>query len=1056
MRAPRPLSSSASSPAFALVIVLSFVVLLTVVMLALFAKAQFNLLSERSATNNLQADLLSQSALDLIVADLRSEMLAGSDFGAQSDGYLILRPATNNSAIPSRIVASSVASSTNFVNLVKQSLRATPTYSNAPAAAYPSSSTYPGIQRASGVSTAEASRNGRSVLPARWNAPQLTLGAGFNTTNQSPDWILISRAGVKNQAAWNSNLTKSASSNPDFVIGRYAYHIYDIGGLLDVNAAGFPGSAAAPSLSGTLAGVDLSHLPGGPPASGFFAWRNPGSGSYSNFVLQTGLPGGYLSNSADNRLVTGRRDLIKLAQSQGFTNALPYLTHFTREKNMPAWGPSANASTLGGTNGTAYAYRDQANQPAAVNRFFPQVRFSHSGTIKDYTDDGSLHTVQVASGQSLVQRRFSLTRLSWIGRNGPQNGGTPEAIRSCFGLLWSGESWLYVGSDNESSSTPLDRIKTLDQIAQEATPRLPNFFELLQAGILDGSLGLDNKGYSGLGGNSMPYLFQKEKFLHLLTLGANIIDQYDSDSFPTIIVGKYASADVRIAGSESLPYLNYYKDVASTSPTDPTAWASYILVSLWNPYTAVNASPAGETPRLRVNIQGYFQQECGWSPTAPTAAPFLVRTGTISGTTEISSASLSTFTTSTILTSSLAAASGTWQELPVISGVRYLGYRLPDVVISPSRAPIVNSLTGDAYTRARYLVTQLGSPSDPFVCTVEFYDANSGRWIPYSYSTGIDDITTWRQGTLHYTGGGTTTTGVPSAFSTGALRSGAFRFKVDPRSTRFNEHQFDNATATDSFTSPLTSMPSGNMQLTPSLFGSNWKSIWTPYALSRNSSGATSESYTDSDGIQRIADSGLSTAAYPQDTPYTTASHRPRILNRPFRSVAELGYAFRDLPWKSLDFFTAKSGDSALLDLFSLTDAPAVRAGVLNLNTRNTAVLETVLGSSTLASALSAYITATPLLSRADLAAAAATAFSSAGLTKVSREAPLAVLAEAGQTRTWNLLIDVIVQSGQYPPNASGLADFTVDGEKRFWLSIAIDRYTGEIVDQTLEAVYEY
>lgn len=1001
MRAPRSLRHTASSPAFALVIVLSFVVLLTVVMLALFAKAQFNLLSERSATNNLQADLLSQSAMDLIVSDLRSEMLAGSDFLAQSNGYIAMRPASNASAIPGRTIVSSLASSTNFANLVKQSLRGTPTYSNTPAAAYPSSGTYPGIQRASAVSTAETSRNGRSIPPSRWNAPQLTTGPGFAATNQSPDWILIARGGVKNHASWSTNLAAPASSNPDFVIGRYAYHIYDIGGLLDVNAAGFPGSAASASLIGTLAGVDLSRLPGGSPASGFFTWRNPGGNSgYTSFVLQTGLPGGYLSNSADNRLVTGRRDLIKLAQSQGFTNTLPYLTHFTREKNMPAWGPPANASALGGVNGTAYAYRDQANQTAALNRFFPEVRFSHSGTIKDYADDGAVRTFSVAAGQPLVQRRFSLARLGWIGRNGPQNGGSASAIRACFGLLWNGEAWLYVGSENETATTPLDQIKTLGQIAQETAPRLPNFFELLQAGILDGSLGLDNKGYTGLSGNSMPYLFQKEKFLHLLTLGANIIDQYDSDSFPTIIVGKYASADVRVAGSESLPYLNYYKDIAGTSPANSSAWASYILVSLWNPYTAVNTSPSGEIPRIRVNIQGYFQQECGWSPDAPTAAPFLVRTGTLSGYAEIPPASLDSFTASTILTSSLATASSAWQELPTISGVRYIGYRLPDVTISSSRASIVNALSGDAYTRARYLVTQLGSPSDPFACTLEFYDSNSGSWIPYSYSTGIDDIATWRQGTLHYTGGGTTTTGVPGAFSTGGLRSGAFRFKVDPRSTRFNEHQFDNATATDSFTSPLTSMPAGNMQLTPNLFGSNWKSTWTPYALSRNSSGATSESYKDSDGVLRIADSGLSTASYPQDTPYTTAGHRPRILNRPFRSVSELGYAFRDLPWKSLDFFTAKSGDAALLDLFSLTDAPAFRAGVLNLNTRNTAVLEAVLGSSALASAFSAYTTATPLLSRADLAAAAASAFSSAGLTKSSREAPLAALAEAGQTRT--------------------------------------------------------
>src|SRR5439155_20054389 len=36
----------------------------------------------------------------------------------------------------------------------------------------------------------------------------------------------------------------------------------------------------------------------------------------------------------------------------------------------------------------------------------------------------------------------------------------------------------------------------------------------------------------------------------------------------------------------------------------------------------------------------------------------------------------------------------------------------------------------------------------------------------------------------------------------------------------------------------------------------------------------------------------------------------------------ELGYAFRDLPWKTLDFFTDKSADAALLDIFMINDGP--------------------------------------------------------------------------------------------------------------------------------------
>jgi hypothetical protein len=74
---------------------------------------------------------------------------------------------------------------------------------------------------------------------------------------------------------------------------------------------------------------------------------------------------------------------------------------------------------------------------------------------------------------------------------------------------------------------------------------------------------------------------------------------------------------------------------------------------------------------------------------------------------------------------------------------------------------------------------------------------------------------------------------------------------------------------------------------------------------------------------------------------------------------------------------------------------------------------------------------------------------------KETRESVIRALCDSTQTRTWNLMIDVIAQSGRYPPNATSLANFVVEGEKRYWLHIAIDRFTGEVIDQQLEAVNE-
>jgi hypothetical protein len=57
-------------------------------------------------------------------------------------------------------------------------------------------------------------------------------------------------------------------------------------------------------------------------------------------------------------------------------------------------------------------------------------------------------------------------------------------------------------------------------------------------------------------------------------------------------------------------------------------------------------------------------------------------------------------------------------------------------------------------------------------------------------------------------------------------------------------------------------------------------------------------------------------------------------------------------------------------------------------------------------------------------------------------EAIARALSEVTQTRTWNLFIDVIAQTGRYKPNAPDLtaSNFIVEGEKRCWLHIALGR----------------
>jgi hypothetical protein len=210
---------------------------------------------------------------------------------------------------------------------------------------------------------------------------------------------------------------------------------------------------------------------------------------------------------------------------------------------------------------------------------------------------------------------------------------------------------------------------------------------------------------------------------------------------------------------------------------------------------------------------------------------------------------------------------------------------------------------------------------------------------------------------------------------------------------------------------------------------------------------------------------------------------RPIVLNRAFRSVGEMGYAFRDLPWKSLDFFSERSGDSALLDVFCISESPddAIVANRVSLNSASESVLRALLtkglrrdaggaGSSvsadwfsdaeltTIVNAFRTTRTANPFLNRNELVTRVMAALPVAGTSftiKRQREAVIRALADVMETRNWNLMVDVIAQSGKLRPGGSTAADFIVEGESRTWDFFSLDRITATVLDQTSEGVGE-
>jgi hypothetical protein len=227
-------------------------------------------------------------------------------------------------------------------------------------------------------------------------------------------------------------------------------------------------------------------------------------------------------------------------------------------------------------------------------------------------------------------------------------------------------------------------------------------------------------------------------------------------------------------------------------------------------------------------------------------------------------------------------------------------------------------------------------------------------------------------------------------------------------------------------------------------------------------------------------------------------SFTPIVLNHAFSTVGDFGYGLRPEyatnRFQRLDFHTGNN-NANLLDFFTYNpvDHNYPRVGIVNLNTKNVPVIAAILQSAlkkdvdvspipnpfptvapseaaNAAQLIANATTAQPALNRADigrLTAAGASAISTAGLaageeTEKGPEAIARALCEVTQTRTWNLMIDVIAQTGRYAFGTPDLTDptkFIVEGEKRYWLHISLGRDLNagnvDVLGQQLEEVTE-
>jgi hypothetical protein len=1237
----------------ALIIVLAFVVLLTALTVAYFSQTTADRQIAQSSFNQSNADQLASSAVGIIVGDLRQEIIAGSNaasFGPSptASPYYLYTPISPSNMVPKR--SGTPTSGAPIPNLVRRSVSNDPM----PAPGLPS--------RASTVnSTSDPSANGRSVSLARWNkhylVPKLNTDPGDDTTDPvtsfvAPDWVMVT---AEEGAAVLSTPKTDSNGNTVTPVGRYSYAVYDEGGLLDLNVAGYPSgtSAIQSGRKGSLAFADLTALGsyGVPNSSTPFqvdrivGWRNyattqaannfadtnfasnlQGSATatkFYNFVvnnpngflrargdpspspppwpipapspLPNASPSPYPWNNRTDQIFLNRQELLAYRQITQFSsNALQYIGTFSRENNTPSFSPTSPA-------GSTINYTALASDATAIN---PNFLLRRAGTTFLRFDG----TTSIP-GEPLVKTRFPLSRLAWITYKGPSatlqickdvdstintnctsdsvilalvNSGVPVStlragtatnIKTCFGLIWDsrtyvpasgttpsvGQQWVYVSPTSANgggtfdsiaapTGSPASAIKRLDIVASEN--REPDFFELLRATILNGSLG-QNTGGGVTGAPSpspapsppiFPDVHMNNKDHHVLCIGAAIIDQTDPDSVPTRIQFKPAAALGTnwwtAYGVESLPYITQLYPIAGISPSSGTQWATYLLFQLWNPHivAAPFPSPSPTPPQVRLRIDGSIGVFTGGNGQtyqtavpAPTVVPATGKSMSfVVGAYEPSSSPSPTPSVTPAPAASPAVspapASGTatlpgFEKLPGTSIGQYVGLRLPNYSLAPAASGNNPQLT-------LYFGTD---SAHQFNATMEYLVPGTTFWVPYNHFIGINDPSSWVFGATLPVRIATSLSGAPNStndqFTTTRLTQSPpyCLMKADPRATRFGIFQIDpNLTTNSRLTESL--WPSGSSTV-PNGYGgaildpggpvehAPIRFAGLPYfpatlCINNAPSTSTRTSYADNDGIIRPAD-----AVYPDPLILTTGSstayyttpldYHPVMLNRPFRNVAELGYAFRDLPWKSLDFFSQWSADTGLLDVFCINDGtpvydsanppnivglavPRTIAGAVNINTSQTAVLQSVLagtiwdelnsansisktGSTTTAAPIIAQnlVTATsvtPLVNRGNLVSNLSTTLlppptlgvSAANYrVKQQRETIVRAISTLSQTRTWNLMIDVIAQSGKYPPGTTSLANFVVEGEQRYWAHVAIDRFSGQVIDKQIEVVNE-
>ncbi|MEI9997773.1 MAG: hypothetical protein WDO13_00645 [Verrucomicrobiota bacterium] len=990
---------------------------------------------------------------------------------------------------------------------------------------------------------------GKTVVSAMADLTQLT--------NSAPNWTgsacIPAQSAVDKLVQWRDASTSATAYNAANPSDTTTYFGYVTGSTNSFTLVQ-PGNQAFLTRQDLINSI-TSTAPGSLGAAGFTTNALP---FLATFTRQVNAPSFYPALTNFNPAAVNNATVVD-ASSRPKTGVGTSGGLFS----IPGYDTADQASSAIAVRAAAITLDNQNYSGAAdmLNPALADVRFPLAGTLPDGTT--VTKGEPLLRKRFALSRLALLTASNATVSSSATPTDQNDLIYRYFGLTRSTATFTtpggtYVSPWIYNHGGPTGEILTLQELQAAIAngtiaPRDPDFFELLQAAIAAGSLGRDaanpssvgDSGYGVIGTGDTtapsptpaPSQTDESVTYHILQIGANIIDQANPRYDPiSISIG--GSAPVTVYGQEDLPCVNkIIPFICTDSPTTGTqSMSGWYLFELWNPYQVPNSSSNNPQLRLTGNppngtaSSAFLNIKVNNAPAQYLSYPATDFTAAGSGTNYIqfTPTANSTFAVPAVL----AQGNTSGMTSPVARNVQSAGDVLND---------------GVSHTWAGIYAGNISNPAFATNGPCESWEISPGTTQANQEGTGstknfVAGFATFALQVLTSNGAWQTYNLCRNLYSTknstgsavlNTPPGGGYLYsKLDPRTDRWSFSMDENFAVNGSSTkigitwlwAPKTHSGGYNPKLVGYYWGPQMTSGFnqpgtqtgpTPggnyFSLNQNND-QTTYSYIDPDGVVRRADEMYSTVGSSDAASYgvamnLTASNgvypsRPFLLHRPFQSVAELGYAFRDVAWKSLDFFTSRSGDSALLDVFSAYEEPPVVAGKVDVNTRNVPVLAALLNGACIdeldsgngaptqlspaealgfANKLVSVSSSLPLHNKSDLVnrvmaglttdATSATPntgdgwggnFSAAGLPqaqkasiKMNREAPIRSLSEATASRTWNFLIDIIAQSGRYTASSASFADFTTDGEKRYWLHVAIDRYTGKIVDEQLEPVYE-